>query len=133
MRVLLDTNQILIIVQDPSRMTARARDVLREGTTELFVSAVSLWEIDLNSRARRASGESRLPLAAPISAIVSYFMDIGAKLLPLEPHHIATELKVRLPTNDPFDWMHLKQSQVENLSLLTSDRALATHPLVIAV
>jgi PIN domain nuclease of toxin-antitoxin system len=131
MRVLLDTNQVLFIVQDPTRLTDNARDLLWNRTTELFLSSVSLWEIDLKHRARTATGESRLPLATPVAGILTYFIRKGAGLLPLEPRHVATELETPLPHNDPFDWMHLKQAQADDLRLLTSDRGIIGHPLAV--
>lgn len=132
MRVLLDTNQVLFIVQDPTRLTDNARDILWNRTTELFLSSVSLWEIDLKHRAKAASGESRLPLAVPIGGILAYFIRKGAGLLPLEPRHVATELETPLRHNDPFDWMHLKQAQADDLRLLTSDGDIIGHPLALA-
>ena len=132
MRILLDTNQVLFVVQDPTRLTERAKDLLWDRATELYLSSVSLWEIDLKHRSTTSAGESRLPLAAPISAIVAYFIRKGAVPLPLEPRHVAATLKVPLSHNDPFDWMHLKQAQEDGLRLLTSDQALAGHPLAVA-
>lgn len=132
MRVLLDTNQVLFIIQDPTRLTDKARDILWNRTTELFLSSVSLWEIDLKHRARNASGESRLPLATPIAGVLEYFIRKGAGLVPLEPRHVATELETPLSHNDPFDWMHLKQAQADDLRLLTNDRDIIGHPLAVA-
>ncbi len=133
MSVLLDTNQVLIIVQDPARLTERARDILWRRDTQLYVSTVALWEIDLKHRATTAEGASRLPLDAGLNAIVAYFTRKGARLLPLEAHHVVTALEVTLPHKDPFDWMLVKQAQAEGLTLLSSDRQLADHPLVISV
>ena len=133
MRLLLDTNQVLFIVQDPRRLSEQARDLLWQRTTEVYLSSVSLWEIDLKHRARTRTGESRLPLAVPITGVVDYFVRKGARLLSLAPRHVAAELEVPLAHNDPFDWMHLKQAQADDLRLLTSDADLAHHPLAISV
>ncbi|MDX2224337.1 MAG: type II toxin-antitoxin system VapC family toxin [Rhodospirillaceae bacterium] len=132
MRLLLDTNQILFIANDPARLSPRARDLLWARTTELFMSSVSLWEIDLKHRAPTRSGGSRLPLRAPLTAIVGYLLRKGVQSLGLEPRHVIAELTPGLAHNDPFDLMLLKQAQLEGLKLLTSDRALARHPLAIA-
>jgi len=131
MRILLDTNQVLFIVQDPARLTDNARDLLWNRTTELFLSSVALWEIDLKHRAKTATGERRLPLATPIAGVLQYFVRKGTRLLPLEPRHVATELETPLSHNDPFDWMHLKQAQADGLRLLTSDRSIIGHPLAV--
>jgi len=112
---LLDTNQVLFVIQDPTRLTERARDLLWDRATELYLSSVSLWEIDLKHRAATASGDSRLPLATSISGILQYFIRKGAVPLPLEPRHVAATLETPLGHNDPFDWMHLKQAQEDRL------------------
>lgn len=132
MRILLDTNQVLFIIQDPQRLSGQARDLLWRRTTELYLSSVSLWEIDLKHRARTTSGESRLPLAVPVAGMVEYLVRKGVLLLGLEPRHVVTELAVPLAHRDPFDWMHLKQAQADDLRLLTNDRDLLDHPLAIA-
>ncbi|MEM1050137.1 MAG: type II toxin-antitoxin system VapC family toxin [Pseudomonadota bacterium] len=132
MRILLDTNQVLFIVQNPERLSDKARNVLGERMSRVFVSSVSLWEIDLKNRSRNARGESRLPLAAPIGSILEYFLRKGATALPLKASHVSVELERPLSHQDPFDWMHLKQAQAEDLKLLTNDHALLNHPLVIS-
>ena len=53
---------------------------------------------------------------------------MGWILLPLTARHAATELASPLPHRDPFDELLLVQAQVEEMQLLTRDRAFQGQP-----
>jgi PIN domain nuclease of toxin-antitoxin system len=54
---------------------------------------------------------------------------MGVVLLPISPTHATTPVDPWPQTNDPFDRILLSVCQVENLRLVTLDRALIDHPL----
>ena len=60
-RFLLDTHVLLWSLAEPGRLSARARDALEDAHNEVFVSAVSAWEITVE----RAKGR----LTAPDTAL----------------------------------------------------------------
>jgi PIN domain nuclease of toxin-antitoxin system len=127
---LLDTNQLLFITQQPTRLSQQAIGIVQDPKNRLHVSVVSFWEIQIKHDARRPDGTSRLPLVGTPGSILDYFLQSGSLLLSLLPAHIFVPLSVSVATNDPFDQLLLKQCQIENLTLLTSDRRLMSHPLV---
>ena len=49
MRILLDTHVFLWWVRDDSRLDAPARDLISNYANEIFVSAVSAWEIEIKA------------------------------------------------------------------------------------
>ena len=53
----------------------------------------------------------------------------GLTMLPIAIEHVLTVAQPEPPTRDPFDRLLLAQAQVENLQLVTIDRALVDHPL----
>jgi PIN domain nuclease of toxin-antitoxin system len=53
MKVLLDTHTFLWWITDSPRLSARAREVIRDSNNELFFSAASGWEIAVKARLGR--------------------------------------------------------------------------------
>lgn len=131
MRLLLDTNQVLRICQMTDRISVQTRELLWAPETALFVSAAAFWEISLKTRIRHASGGSKLPLKSPPAEMLAYLASKGVAALAIEPRHTFVELVMPPYTNDPFDHLMLQQAQAEDLKVLTSDRGLHGHPLVV--
>lgn len=122
MRYLLDTNVWLWMWTEPRNLRPRARRIVENPKCELFVSAVSAWEI----ATKASSGRLRLP--TPVGEWLA------------DPRHLAdvTQLSVTfahasragtLPPihRDPFDRMLVAQAQLENLVVITSDAQVAAY------
>jgi len=120
MKILLDTNQVLFICQEPEKVTSKAAELMWRRLSEVFVSAAAFWEIDIKARAL---------LKRPPADMLAYLMRKGVQSLAIEPRHIFVNLETPLPQKDPFDWMMMKQAQVEGMKVLTSDKRMARHPL----
>jgi len=124
MRVLLDTCTFLWIVIDAPELSDRAREVYRSPENEVFLSAVSTWEIAVKNLL------GRLPLpAAPETYIPSLRRRHG--IAPLALSEEATLYLGRLPAlhRDPFDRMLVCQSIVEGMVLLTPDESINRYPI----
>ena len=63
MKVLLDTHIAVWVILDSPRLSPRAHDLIAAPATEVYVSAVSLWEIAIKHALNRTG-----PNAMPISA-----------------------------------------------------------------
>ena len=111
-RLLLDTHVLLWWLSDDRRLGASAREVIADGRNEVFVSAVTTWEISI----KRSLGK----LTAPdnMDAVVEH---AGFGKLPVSLFH--GDQAGRLPDihRDPFDRMLVAQAQAEGLDLVTSD------------
>jgi PIN domain nuclease of toxin-antitoxin system len=55
---------------------------------------------------------------------------LGIQIVAINEHHALTTVEPEPKTRDPFDKMLLAQCQVEDLRLVTIDRALVSHRLV---
>lgn len=116
MRILLDTCTFLWLVTDAPALSRHARAVFAEGENEVYLSAVSTWEIAIKHTL------GRLPLPASPE---QYVPDQRAKhdiaFLPLQEE--ATLSLKRLPQihKDPFDRMLVCQALVHDLVILTPD------------
>lgn len=124
MRLLLDTRIILTMIE--KRATSFAPDIRRlieDEAAEHHVSAVSLWEIAIKWRLGKIS------IAPGLDTLPELLLGMGLELIPILANHALANVDPEPLTRDPFDRMLLAQCHIENLRLVTLDRALVTHPL----
>ena len=124
MRLLLDTCAFLWLVTDSPLLAARARELFVDPDNEVFLSAVSSWEIAVKH------GLGRLPLPRPPHELVPEERERhGIETLPLDEE--SALLLPRLPPlhRDPFDRMLVCQAMVHGLVILTPDRDIAAYPV----
>lgn len=125
MRLLLDTCTFLWIIRGKPQVSATALALFRDPANEIFLSAVSAWEIVVKHRL------GRLPLG-----------DLPGRYVTLErkKHRIAalplnetdTLVLEKLPTlhRDPFDRMLVCQAIANQLTILTPDPLIAQYPVM---
>ncbi len=124
MKVLLDTHAFLWWIADDPRLSLRARQVMEAADTELFLSAVSGWEIAIKSRL----GKLRLP--ADLEDFIVEQLGINAiQVLPIQMSHALRVYTLPDLHRDPFDRMLVAQSQLERLPILTGDPQIAQYPV----
>lgn len=111
-RLLLDTHVLLWSLSDPQRLADSAREALEDGANEVFVSAVSAWEIAI----KRASGKLRAP-----DDLRTGIERQGFEHLPMTFFHAERAGSLPLHHRDPFDRMLVAQAQIERLLLVTGD------------
>ena len=118
MRVLLDTHILLWWLADDPLLPSEARALIADASTEVLVSAASVWEITI----KRAAGRLEAPddlldaLAANDFDTLSISAGHAIKAGGLPPHH-----------PDPFDRMLIAQAQAEGLALVTLDRRFSEY------
>lgn len=121
MRLLLDTHAFLWWLSDWEQIAESTRDAIADPDNEVFVSAVSGWEIAI----KKAKGR----LAAPgnLAAVVE---DRGFTHLPLTFEQ--AERTAALPNHhrDPFDRMLIAQAQAEGLVLVTRDARIPLYDVL---
>ncbi len=127
MRVLLDTSYLYNLMAAREQFSDTERLILTNQAIQLYVSAVSIWEIRLKLQARGRIGEHGVPFAP--EDVVAVLEEQDVTFLPMTIGHAARRLETPIPHRDPFDEMLLVQAQEEGLRLLTSDRQIAGHPL----
>ena len=122
MRILLDTQCWLWMLSAPERLSPRARALVSGSRHDLLLSAVSAWEIAI----KHTFGKLDLP-ADPVEYVTSRMA--ASAVLPLAVTHAHALQVARLPMyhRDPFDRLLIAQAQLEDLSVLTTDRQLAAY------
>lgn len=124
MRYLLDTVAWLWSVHSDERLGDEARAILENGKEEIYLSAATSWELSIKMRL------GKLNFPGPPAQIVPAFM-AKQGLLPLAVDHIHAVKVYDLPSHhsDPFDRMLIAQAIVEEMTILTSDRAFEKYPV----
>jgi PIN domain nuclease of toxin-antitoxin system len=120
-KYLLDTSVFLWSNGAPEKLNRRATTVL-SGSSELYLSAASSWEIAIKFALRALRLPSppsqfipdALRMLSMRSLEISHFHSIAAGALP--PHH-----------RDPFDRMLIAQACSEEMVLLTADEVFAKY------
>ena len=131
MRVLLDTSYLYNFMDRPGEFLDPELRFLAGDETQLFVSAVSIWEMRLKFNARHPSGARKSPFDP--NDVIASLEGQDVTFLPMTMAHAAKALEPPLDHKDPFDELLLVQAQEEGLRLLTADRRLAEHPLAVTV
>ena len=124
MRLLLDTCTFLWAIEGGEALSEATRDALADADNDVFLSAVSVWEIAV----KHALG--KLPLPEPPDRYVPAQRTArGITALPLD-EDAALQL-VRLPAlhRDPFDRMLVCQALAGALTIVTSDPEIARYPV----
>jgi PIN domain nuclease of toxin-antitoxin system len=119
-RLLLDTDALIWTLARPQRLSDYAAEAIRDRSNEVLVSVVSVWEIGV----KRAKGKLDMP--GNLEAMIA---EKEFDPLPLALRHALTIEALPQQHHDPFDRMIIAQTQVEGLTLVTSDRAMRHYPI----
>jgi PIN domain nuclease of toxin-antitoxin system len=105
MRLLLDTHTLLWSIGKTNELSEKVIQEIKSADNEVFVSAVSLWEIALKS------GIGKLLVSFNINKIPEYCQKMGFTLFPLEPVDALSSLSLPQKDShkDPFDRMLIFQ------------------------
>lgn len=124
MKLLLDTCTFLWLIIGKDELSPNAINAFSDPQNEVYLSAVSAWEINVKYRL----GKLPLPLSPD-------------KFIPKErKRHLVTPLELteqdtlhlcKLPTphKDPFDRMLVCQSIEHSLTILTPDPLISQYPI----
>ncbi len=112
-RLLLDTHTFVWSLSDVPRLTEGARSAIADPRNDVFVSAITGWEIAV----KRAKGRMTAP--DNLSGMIE---EKGFTHLPLTFHHAEQAGKLPMHHRDPFDRFLVAQAQAEDLVLVTRDR-----------
>jgi PIN domain nuclease of toxin-antitoxin system len=126
MRILLDTCEFLWLVAGDVRLPAAVASGVRDPQNEVFLSAVSFWEISL----KHSLG--KLPLPQPPAQFVPQQREKHL-IAPLALDEVAVAQLSGLPPlhRDPFDRMLVCQAKAHGLTLASSDTLVRQYPVTL--
>lgn len=122
MKFLLDTQVLLWAAGTPARLSDEARTLIGDWATQLVFSAASIWEV----AAKRRLGRRDLRVDPRVLRRKS--LEAGYVELPVTGVHAVTANQLPPIHKDPFDRVLVAQAQLEGITLLTADDAIARYP-----
>ena len=125
MKLLLDTCTFLWLNSDLARVPARVRQVCADQGNELFLSAVSVWEI----ASKHHSGRLELSLN-PQEYVTKYRAANGVSSLRFREDDAFHLSKLPVLHKDPFDRMLICQAIARGLTILTPDEQITQYPVL---
>jgi PIN domain nuclease of toxin-antitoxin system len=123
-RLLLDTCTFLWIVTGSTRLSKQAAQWFSDPSNEVYLSAVSAWEIAV----KHSLGTLRLP-APLLDFIPSQREAHGIAALPLTEEEVLYLPKIPQLHRDPFDRMLICQAVVNGFAVLTPDELISQYPI----
>jgi PIN domain nuclease of toxin-antitoxin system len=124
MRILLDTHIFLWFISGDTQLSKDVRDAIRDPDNEVYLSAISVWEIlvkyQLGKLPLPEHPETYLPKQRDLHQILSLALDENsvAQLTKLPPLH-----------RDPFDRMLVYQALQNGLTIATVDAAVRAYSI----
>jgi PIN domain nuclease of toxin-antitoxin system len=122
MRLLLDTNVVLWLADDPSVVRPDTLDLLAADGTDLLLSAVVPWEIAIKWR----SGKLTLP-EHPRNWVQRLSREFGTQSLPITQSHVTEVADLPDHHRDPFDRLLVAQAQLEGIGVVTADEVFTKY------
>ena len=118
MSYLLDTVVWLWGLWEPDRISRKAQEVMNDLDQEIFLSSVTALEVAIKSGA----GKLGLP-EPPMTYVPRRMMEQGLRPLQVSHQHALAVFHLPKHHRDPFDRLLIAQAKIENLVLITADKA----------
>ncbi len=104
------------MIGEPSKLGAKAQRLLDDPSTELVLSAASIFEIAIKTSL------GKLSLPAPPRDYLPPLLDrMGVRELAITAQHAHRVADLPWHHRDPFDRLLIAQSYVERMTLVTAD------------
>lgn len=118
MQILLDTHTFLWWLGDSARLSRKALECISDGENDIYLSAVSIWEIRIKEKLGKLKTPKNLLETAEAQGILQIEMTWR--------HADATKALPNLH-KDPFDRLLIAQARSEGLKILTDDTAIKRY------
>ena len=116
MNLLLDTHALLWFAGSPEKLSESARQALMSNDHRLWISVVSVWEIQIKQQL------GKLTLGTSLETLINAQQQAnGMSLLSVELPHIYTLDELEHHHRDPFDRLLIAQAKAEQYTLVTRD------------
>lgn len=123
MKVLLDTHAFLWWIGDDPSLSKMARQVIGDAESEVYLSAVSVWEMAIKAR----TGKLKVFSGDLEQFINQHIRGNAFQPLPITLRHSARVHTLSNHHRDPFDQMLVAQSQVEQLPIISADKMIHSY------
>ena len=123
LKLLLDTHTLLWAIGKTGELSKTVIQEIKNPNNEIFVSAVSLWEIALKSSI------GKLIVDFDVKDIPKYCNKMEFELIPLEPTDALSCVQLPQKNNhkDPFDRMLIYQCIKNDYTLISKDEKIKVY------
>jgi PIN domain nuclease of toxin-antitoxin system len=120
LRLLLDTHTLIWAAKEELRDDAHK--VIEEVADSVFVSAATIWEIEI----KRALGRLQAP-----GDMIERVDESGYERLPITFEHAREAGRLPLLHGDPFDRILVAQARAEGMTLASADTVLQRYDVAV--
>jgi PIN domain nuclease of toxin-antitoxin system len=121
-KLLLDTNALIWLLTEPERLSSRVLEKIESTTTDVQVSVVSAWEIEIKA----AKGKLRTPPDLEAALARQRF-----QIRPVTMRDVVAVESLPRYHRDPFDRMIIAQAHLDGLTIVSSDSDMRHYPVAV--
>ena len=126
MKLLLDTHVFIWWDSQSTSLSASMRAVCEDPENTLYLSMVSVWEMQIKAQI------GKLDLDRPLPLLISDQLESNSvKILPIELPHIFALGTLPMHHRDPFDRLLISQAQSEGLVLVSDDAIISQYDVTV--
>lgn len=126
MRVLLDTHTLVWAVQQPNLLSPSATRLLENPATQIFVSAVGIWEMSIKYQLGRWR---EVAAFMDDDLYNSFLLRLNATELKVSSRHARLAGQFNMTHKDPFDRLLVAQAILEGMPIISEDLLLDAFPV----
>lgn len=115
MNYLLDTHTFLWFVSNSPELSQKARQLMEDDTSNLFLSVAGIWEIGIKNSL------GKLDVKGGFDTITNDLKANDIEIMFIEFNHVSIVNKLPFHHKDPFDRMIIAQSLAENMDIIGKD------------
>lgn len=123
MNLLLDSHTFVWTHEEPQKLSAKAAAEIRNPANDLFLSAASVWELQIKIQIGRFKFNDAIE-----NIIAEQQLTNGMQILPVNLAHALYLKNLPLHHKDPFDRILIAQAIVENMILISVDPKFSMYP-----
>lgn len=127
MKLLLDTHTFIWWVIEPTKISAQALGLLQDQSNDLFLSVVSVWEMQIKLQIGKL--KFNLPLA---QLITKQQQTNQLSILPVTLEHVLALDSLPFHHKDPFDRLLITQANLEGAVLVSNDAIFSNYSVKLA-
>jgi len=107
-----------------SQLSPIADAAISDPQHEVLVSPASYWELAIKVSI------GKYPLKVPFETFITHAIDGNQfQILPIDPKHVAEICSLPHHHRDPFDRLIIAQAIVEQIEVVSSDKAFDAYPV----
>jgi PIN domain nuclease of toxin-antitoxin system len=122
MKFLLDTCALIWSLEDNPCLLPEVREQISDSLNEVFVSAISVWEIEI----KRKKGQLKTP-----ENLIQTIIETDFSFLSITEYHAVKAASLPDYHKDPFDRLLIAQAMLEKMVIITSDTQFVKYGVAI--